>query len=118
MLIKTKRVYEEPSESDGFRVLVDRLWPRRLAKNKVKMDLWIKEISPSDELRRWFEHDPKKWAEFKRRYFEELNHKKFSIDLILNKARKETVTLLYAARNKKFNNAVALKEFIESRIGS
>lgn len=111
-MIKIKRVYDEPEESDGFRILVDRLWPRGLSKEKVKVDLWLKEIAPSDALRKWFAHEPEKWEEFKRRYFEELKDKKGLIDVIIEKARSK-VTLLYGAKEEKYNNAAALKEYIE-----
>lgn len=114
-MIKTKRVYDEPEDKDGFRTLVDRLWPRGLNKDKTKINLWLKDIAPSDELRKWFSHDPKKWSEFKKRYFEELNGKQELVSLIVEKARKGSVALLYAAKEEKFNNANALKEYIETR---
>ena len=113
-MIKIKRVYDKPNESDGFRILVDRIWPRGLSKSEIKVDLWLKEIAPSDGLRKWFAHDPKKWEEFKRRYFKELGDKKELIELIIEKAHKGIVTLLYGARDEKFNNAVALKDYIET----
>lgn len=112
MDIKTKRVYDPPSEEDGFRILVDRLWPRGLKREGVRLDLWLKEIAPGSELRRWFSHDPERWGEFKRRYFEELKDKKGLVDLVIEHASKGRVTLLYATRDRERNNAVALKEFI------
>jgi uncharacterized protein YeaO (DUF488 family) len=112
LMIKIKRVYDKMEESDGFRILVDRLWPRGLGKEKAKVDFWLKDIAPSDALRKWFAHDPKKWDEFRRRYFEELKDKKRLIDLIIEKARSK-VTLLYGAKEEKYNNAAALKEYIE-----
>ncbi len=115
-MIKVKRVYGEPDKNDGFRILVDRLWPRGLSKNKLKIDLWLKDIAPSDELRKWFAHDQKKWSWFKERYFKELNKKSERIDLIIEKARRGLVTLLYGAKDEKFNNAIALKEYLETRI--
>jgi len=116
-LIKVKRVYDEPAESDGFRVLVDRLWPSGLSKDKARVDLWLRDIALSNELRKCFAHDPKKWDEFKRRYFEELNDKKKLIESILNKARKGVVSLLYGIKEDRFNNAIALGEYIENRTG-
>jgi uncharacterized protein YeaO (DUF488 family) len=114
-MIKTKRVYDAPTESDGFRILVDKFWPRGLSKEKAKVDLWLKEVAPSDALRKGFCHDPQKWPEFKRKYFEELKDKQQPISLIAEKARKGTVTLVYGAREERFNNAVALKEYLESK---
>jgi len=112
-VIKVKRVYEPPSEDDGLRVLVDRLWPRGLSRESAKVDLWLRDAAPSDELRRWFGHDPSKWDEFKRRYFEELRGNR-AVDKPLEVLRSgKTVTLLYAARSP-YNNAVALKEYLES----
>ncbi len=111
-MIKIKRVYEKPEKSDGFRILVDRLWPRGLSKEKAKVDLWLKDIAPSDGLRKLFGHDPEKWAEFKLRYFKELMDKKEQVDLVVEKAR-GGVTLLYGTKEEKYNNAHALKEYIE-----
>lgn len=110
-MIKLKRAYEEPRASDGFRILVDRLWPRGLSKDRAKVHLWLRNVAPSNSLRKWFAHDPEKWSEFRRRYFEELAGKGELIDLI---AKKSQVTLLYGARDEKFNNAAALKEYIEA----
>jgi uncharacterized protein YeaO (DUF488 family) len=112
-MIKVKRVYEEPAQGDGFRILVDRLWPRGLSKDWAGIDLWLKEVAPSDALRKWFWHDRARWDEFKRRYFKELQDKKEPINLIITKASGEAVTLLYGAKDEQCNNAVALKEFIE-----
>ncbi len=111
-MIKIKRVYDEPEKYDNFRILVDRLWPRGLSREKAKVDLWLKDIAPSDELRKWFGHEPEKWAEFKRRYFEELKDKKELVDLIVEKAS-GGVTLLYGTKEEKYNNARALKEYID-----
>jgi uncharacterized protein YeaO (DUF488 family) len=115
-MIKIKRIYEMPTQDDGFRILVDRLWPRGLSKDKAKVDLWLKEIAPSNDLRKWYAHDPKKWFEFKQRYFKELDPKKELVDRILKKIKEGKVTLLFGAREEKFNNAVALKEYIETKI--
>ncbi len=113
-MIKIKRVYEDADEGDGFRVLVDRLWPRGLSKDKAKVDMWLKDIAPGDALRKWFAHDPEKWTEFKHRYFEELKDKKEFVDMIIEKSRSGVVTLLYGTKEERYNNAVALKEYIES----
>ncbi len=113
-MIKLKRIYDEPHDSDGFRILVDRLWPRGLSKDKVKVDTWMKDIAPSDSLRKWFSHDTGKWAQFKVRYFEELKDKRELVNLIKEKEKKGIVTLLFGAKDETHNNAVALKEYIES----
>ncbi|HNO76275.1 DUF488 domain-containing protein [Nitrosomonas mobilis] len=114
--IRVKRVYEEPEESDGRRVLVDRLWARGLSKEKAKVDIWIKEIAPSTELRRWYGHDPKKWDEFKSRYAAELKNNPDQVETILEELHAGTVTFLYSSKEEQLNNAVALKEYIESVI--
>lgn len=112
-MIKVKRVYDPIEKDDGLRVLVDRLWPRGISKNKV--DLWLKDIAPSDELRKWFGHDPSKWDEFKRRYFEELDANP-KVSILLQLIRKgENITLLYASKSP-YTNAVALKEYLEKKI--
>jgi len=115
-MLRIKRVYEEPAKEDGFRVLVDRLWPRGLTKEKAKFDLWLKDIAPSDALRKWYHHDPEKWVEFKRRYFSELKDKKESLDLIESKAKRGTVTLLFGSKEERFNNAQALKEYFQKKM--
>ena len=113
-MIKIKRIYEPPEKEDGFRVLVDRLWPRGVSKDKARVDLWLKEIAPSDQLRKWFSHDPEKWEDFKKRYREELEDKEKLIQTI-KKIEKErgVVTLLYSAKDEKHNNAVALNEVLQ-----
>ena len=115
MAVRVKRAYSEPANSDGFRILVDRFWPRGLSKERARVDLWPKEIAPSEGLRKWFAHDREKWAEFKRRYFEELATQRELTEWIRGKARGETVTLVYGAREEGFNNAVALKEYLEEQ---
>ena len=96
---------------------MDRLWPRGLSKDKIKVDLWQKDIAPSNSLRKWFGHDEKKWDEFKRRYFKELDKKRDAVNTVIEKANEQhSVTLLYATKEQKFNNAVALKEFLEEKI--
>ena len=111
-MLKTKRIYEPPSSDDGERILVDRLWPRGLSKEKARIDEWMKEIAPSDELRNWYRHEDAKWDEFRNSYFSELETKKELVDRLLQKSRKKDVTLLFSTRAEK-NNAVALKEYLE-----
>ena len=116
MKILIKRTYDAPERKDGFRILVDRLWPRGLKKEGSRIREWLKDIAPSDGLRRWFSHDPEKWQEFKRRYFKELKEKNDLIKQLKEKAKGQTITLLYSAKDLKYNNAVALKEYIEARM--
>lgn len=111
-MIKIKRVYEKADEADGFRVLVDRLWPRGITKNKSKINLWLKDIAPSDELRGWFSHDPRRWKEFKRRYFQELRDKSQLVKTLKDNLQEGTITLLYGAKDTKQNNAVVLQEYL------
>ena len=113
MPIFLKRAYETPSRSDGCRILVERLWPRGLSKQAAKIDLWPKETAPSTELRRWFDHEPGKWPEFKRRYFRELRQREDSLHPVLERIRSGKVTFVFASRESRFNNAVALKEYVE-----
>ena len=113
MHIKIKRVYEQPDKKDGERILVDRLWPRGLTKEKASVDLWLKEIAPSRELRKWFAHDPKKWKSFRGRYETEISHKEDLIKVLKQKAREGTITLIYGARDEKHNEALVLKQFLE-----
>ena len=115
-MIKIKRVYEPPSHDDGKRILIDQLWPRGLKKDDAHNDEWLKEVAPSTELRKWFDHDPHKWAEFKKQFFTELHGKQDVVDGIISAARKSTVTLLFGSKEERFNNAVALQEYIESRV--
>lgn len=114
MEIKIKRAYEKPSNADGYRILVDRLWPRGISKEKAKIDFWPKELSPSTELRQWYGHDPKKWSEFKSRYFAELESNPELVNELLEYVRKGVVTFVYSSKEQRLNNAVALKEYIES----
>jgi uncharacterized protein YeaO (DUF488 family) len=114
-LIRVKRVYVKPEASDGSRFLVDRLWPRGLKKNDLALDGWFKDVAPSDHLREWFGHDPRKWQEFRRRYSEELSAKAETWAPILERARESTVTLLYGARDAEHNNAMALRDFLTER---
>jgi uncharacterized protein YeaO (DUF488 family) len=116
MPVRTKRIYDKWSEDDGFRILVDRLWPRGINSDKAKVDLWLKDIAPSNELRRWFAHAEEKWDEFKQEYYQELADKGALCDVIIKRSKQANVTLLYGAKNQKFNNAVALKEYIDKRL--
>jgi uncharacterized protein YeaO (DUF488 family) len=113
MRISLKRVYEPAARSDGFRILVERLWPRGLSKKDAKIDLWAKEAAPSAELRRWFDHRPERWPEFRRRYFRELDSRDDALQPIRERVRAEHVTFVFASRETRFNNAVALKEYLE-----
>jgi uncharacterized protein YeaO (DUF488 family) len=115
MNLKIKRVYEQPDEDDGMRILVDRLWPRGLTKEKANVDLWLKEIAPSTELRKWFVHDPDKWRGFRGRYETELRHKEDLVEFLKQKAKKEKITLIYGARDQKHNEALVLKQFLEQK---
>ena len=112
-MIKLKRAYDPVSPTDGTRLLVERLWPRGVSKDKLKLDGWIREVAPTTELRKWFGHDPKRWKEFKSLYFKELMGKKEMLDNFLGKIKHKRFTLLYAAKDTKHNNAVCLKEFLE-----
>ena len=113
MKILAKRIYDPPEKRDGLRILVDRLWPRGLKKEKVVIHEWLKDIAPSDGLRKWFSHDPEKWKEFKRRYFQELKEKSDLIKWIEEKERDQTITFLFGAKDPRYNNALALKEYPE-----
>lgn len=110
-MIKIKRAYQPPEESDGFRILIDRLWPRGVSKEKVKLDLWLKDVAPSNELRKWFSHDPSKWQEFQEKYRAELKNK-IQILAEIKDLEKDngTLTLVYAAKDEEHNNAVVLRD--------
>ena len=112
MKVFVKRIYEPVAKSDGFRVLVDRLWPRGLSKSEVKLDLWLPDIGPSTALRRWFNHDPARWKEFNRRYFAELKDKTAFLTAITEQAKTRSVTLLYSAKDEEHNQAVALRSYL------
>jgi len=112
MNVAIKRVYKEPEESNGTRILVDRLWPRGLTREKAKVDLWLKEIAPSNELRKWFAHDPKKWPEFQARYAQELKSHPVEFGALKQEAAKGLVTLLYAARDEEHNEAIILQKML------
>jgi uncharacterized protein YeaO (DUF488 family) len=116
MSIRLKRAYEKPEAADGTRILVDRLWPRGLTKEKAAIDLWLKEVAPSTELRKWFAHDPKKWPGFRSRYRSELKHQSAPLQLIRRKAKAGVVTLIYGARDQEHNEAVVLKDFLAGKL--
>jgi uncharacterized protein YeaO (DUF488 family) len=115
MRIQLKRAYDAPLSSDGCRILVDRLWPRGVRKKEARIDLWLKEAAPSAVLRKWFNHDPVKWNEFKKRYFAELDNQPSAITELLRQKDRGAVTLIYGARDSEHNNAVALKEYLKDR---
>ncbi|MFP4615980.1 MAG: DUF488 domain-containing protein [Thiohalorhabdus sp.] len=111
--IRLKRIYEDAEPRDGQRILVERMWPRGMRKEDARLDLWLKEVAPSPELRKWFGHDPEKWPEFKRRYRDELAQRPNLLEDLRGRARSGPVTLLYAARDREHNSAVALREILE-----
>lgn len=115
-MIRVKRVYDQPEADDGLRFFVDRLWPRGMKKEQLRMDGWLKEVAPSDELRHWFGHAPDKWTDFCHCYHDELNHNSQAWRGLLDIARKQDITLLFSAHDLERNNAVALKLFLENRI--
>jgi uncharacterized protein YeaO (DUF488 family) len=116
MPIPIKRAYEKPTPNDGYRVLIDGLWPRGIRKEEAGIDLWLKEVAPSGELRKWFAHDPEKWDEFRRCYFLELDKNPDVVKRLADMARRGKLTLVYGAKEERFNNAVALKEYLEKKV--
>lgn len=115
-MIRLKRVYDDQARNDGTRYLIERLWPRGIRKESLRMDGWLKDAGPSTELRKWFSHDPEKWPEFRRRYFAELNRAPEVLAPIRDAARRGTVTLLYSSHDTEHNNAVALKEYLDRKV--
>ncbi len=113
-MIKLKRAYDPPDKEDGFRVLVDRIWPRGAKKEDLVLDLWLKEIAPSSPLRKWFGHDPQRWPEFCQRYEAELKEKGDVIGSLKEKSDHGSLTLVFSAKDAEHNNAVALKKYLES----
>lgn len=111
--IRIKRVYEAPQTGDGFRVLVDRVWPRGVSKDRAAVDLWMKEIGPSTELRKWFGHKPERWAEFRKRYERELDDKRALLDELRQHAEKGPLTLVYSAKDEERNQAVVIKGVLD-----
>jgi len=114
MKLKIKRVYDKPAEEDGTRILVDRLWPRGLTKQKAKVDVWLKDIAPSTELRKWFAHDPEKWKEFIKKYKQELHENNEQAAILKEYLKQGTVTLVYGARDEVHNEALVIKEVFSS----
>jgi uncharacterized protein YeaO (DUF488 family) len=115
-MLRIKRIYDPAAEEDGFRILIDRLWPRGIKKEEAKIGTWLKEVAPSNELRKWFSHDPDKWEEFKKKYAKELAAKQKLLEEIRQiEKKKGTVTLLYSAREVEHNNAVALRVVLEKQ---
>lgn len=111
--LKLKRAYDSPSKEDGTRILVDRLWPRGVKKTELKIDLWLKNVAPSVDLRKWFSHDPDRWVEFEKEYFKELKTNKEALEPIIESLYAGTVTLVYGAKDVEHNHALCLKRFIE-----
>ena len=118
MSIDVKRAYEPPAKSDGCRILVDRIWPRGIAKDDLQIDAWLKDLAPSTGLRKWFGHDPAKWDEFRKRYAMELEQRSEALEELVEKAEAGHVTLVFGAKDSEHNNAVALKEHLERRLKS
>lgn len=114
-IVGLKRAYDAPAPGDGMRILVDRLWPRGVSKASARIDLWLKEIAPSTELRKWFGHDPAKWPGFRGRYFRELDENREAVERLLALARRGKVTLVYGAKDRERNDAVALREYLAAR---
>jgi uncharacterized protein YeaO (DUF488 family) len=113
--VETKRVYDPPTPSDGRRILVDRLWPRGLSRAAARIDSWAKEVAPSTRLRQWYQHEPAKWSEFRKRYFAELDAQPAAVLDLHSQVSKGRATLLYSSREQRLNNATALKEYLEGR---
>ena len=112
-MIQVKRIYESPAPTDGYRVLVERLWPRGISKDRAHLDLWLKDVAPSPGLRQWFAHDPAKWDEFRRRYWVELEQAPAAVEQLRAMLKSGTLTLVYAARDEQHNSAIILKAFLE-----
>ncbi len=117
-MIRIKRAYEAASKADGERILVERLWPRGIKKEALSLDTWLKDVAPSTELRQWFQHDPAKWQQFRKRYLRELQENPGPWQQLLSRARRGRVTLVYSSHDQEHNNAVALKEFLEQKMKS
>jgi uncharacterized protein YeaO (DUF488 family) len=113
--LRIKRIYEPPEDADGARVLVDRVWPRGIAKEHARLDLWLKDIAPSAALRKWFNHDPARWQEFRRRYRADLDDNETRVSELLHLISKHSVTLLYGARDTTHNQAIVLLEYLKER---
>lgn len=118
MAIDLKRAYDPPARSDGCRILVDRVWPRGIAKHDLQLDAWLKDLAPSTGLRKWFGHDATKWDEFRKRYARELEQRSAALEELVEKAQSGQVTLVFSAKDIQHNNAVVLKEYLERRLNS
>ena len=118
MKIRIKRVYDKSEPNDGVRILVERLWPRGLSKKDAHVDIWLKEMAPSTELRKWFSHDPAKWDEFRKRYFKELDKNREEVKKLLEVTETNDVTFVYGSREKEFNSTRALRDYLEKHGGS
>jgi uncharacterized protein YeaO (DUF488 family) len=114
MKIQTKRIYERPAKADGVRILVDRIWPRGISRERANITYWAKDIAPSNELRKWYGHDHEKWGEFRDRYFDELDQNTDGVKELLRYFGEETVTFVFSSREPNLNNATALREYIET----
>ncbi|MFW1665627.1 DUF488 domain-containing protein [Acinetobacter ursingii] len=114
-MIRIKRAYDDPTTNDGLRILVDRIWPRGLSKEKAHLAKWLKEIAPSTELRQWFNHDPEKWQEFQHKYTLELRHNA-ALHELEQLAHQQTITLIYAAKDTQHNNAVVLQQILSEKL--
>jgi len=117
MDIRTKRIYEPLDSDEGYRVLVDRIWPKGMSKEKARIDSWLKELAPSKELRQWFGHEPSKWEEFRERYFEEPTEHRDQLNQLAEMTQSGPLTIVYSSRETRYNNAVALKAYLESKAG-
>ena len=115
-MIRIKRIYDVPSEDDGFRILVDRLWPRGMKKETAKIHQWVKEIAPSTNLRKWFNHDPEKWVEFRKRYEDELKNNELVPELVKEIQEKKNVTFLFSTHSVEHNHAIVLKHFLQHKV--
>ena len=116
MPIHLKRAYDDPHESDGYRILVDRIWPRGVSKEELQLDEWMKSIAPSDELRKWFDHDPEKFDEFRNRYYQELDSNSEQVRQLVEMAGDQDLTLIYGAKDREHNQAVVLKNYLEKNM--
>lgn len=116
-MVKIKRVYEASDQGDGYRVLVDRVWPRGVSKDKARVDEWARDIAPSTDLRKWFAHSVERWPEFRRRYRNELSGKRTQLSALVSKADSETLTLVYSAKDTEHNQAVVLAEYLDQLAG-
>ena len=116
MDIRTRRAYDDIADNDGYRVLIDRLWPRGVAKEDLELDEWCKDIAPSEDLRKWFDHDPEKWDDFQKRYRRELDSNEVC-EALIGHARKGRVTLIYGAKDEDHNNAIVLRDYLKEKLG-